>query len=116
MAEMSGPKGGSQCNKVLVGGQRSVSPDLCVLCVPRGHYWANTVPTPPLMMLLVVQSAPSASLLMTQVEGGADTVVGCAAPLQDFGRLTKQADRILTNLTRINTKSWEGITTCTSPC
>lgn len=28
----------------------------------------------------------------------------------------KRAHRNLTNLTRTNTKSWEGITTCTSPC
>lgn len=45
------------------------------ICVPQrsllGKYCSNT-------SIYVVQSAPSAILLMTQVEGGADTLVGCA--------------------------------------
>lgn len=40
-------------------------------CSPEVNIEANTVATPPLMMSLVVQSAPSASLLMWWVEGGA---------------------------------------------
>lgn len=89
-------------------------PGLSVL--PRGQYWCNSVATSPLMMSVVVRSAPSANLLMWQVQGGADTLVGCAATLRDFSRLVKGADRNLILLTRINTKSWERVTICTSTC